>query len=214
MSLLNNFNKLPLLYNKTTLLNIGKFNFKNDKKQISLIVKKLIERTEQLIVLNIIDFDNYNYNFIYDVEMISWYFYDLSLTSKYINSKDFIVSFPFRHFIYEPFYQLQFCKFESIFNYNLSYDYYDNLHNELVKNKLLHSNVINIYSNNNVECDCLKLNNYLNYCNINNKNIKIGQYNNVVVDGSFDHMHVGHNQLLTTAAFTCGYKLNIRITSD
>ena len=88
---LNKFSQIPLLYYKKIIFNIYNFDFdkvsKENLQKISHYEKLLIERTEQLMIMNIIFNKNSLDSNLRRYEDLAWYFYNEGLLTKYINSK-------------------------------------------------------------------------------------------------------------------------------
>lgn len=240
---INKFSQIPLLSFKKIIFNVSNFDLKdlsvNDLSKISLYEKLLIERTEEKMIMNIEftqnSLDLYKSKSIRPFEDVAWFFYNQSLLTKYINSKDFIISLP-QLFASENIKKydhlendLKDC--EAVFIYNI---YNNNLNTNSVierkSNECPFSNYLNenniknntckLFDINSIEPDVkllkrkIKLPKFEIIEPSNYKDIKLQNYNKVAFGGSFDHMHVGHNLLLTTAALSCKNKLYIGITGD
>jgi hypothetical protein len=246
---LEKFSQIPVLKYKKIIFNVYNFNHENlnfshtEKflKAISQYEKVLIERTEQQMILNIIFEENClkNKNLrIY--EDIAWHFYSQCLLTKYINSKDFIISFP-QLFNRDIHFNSKEEDIEAIFSLNSSEDQQGNLIEYLEKNNP-NSNKIKdkIYNLEDIKLDVAllprKINinpintinsvNYIDYKNINSERkifnideneyrpIDIGKYKSTVCGGSFDHAHIGHNLLLTTASLLSSDMIYVGLTSN
>jgi len=192
---------------------------------------------------------------------VAWYFYNEGLQTKYINSKDFIISFP-QLFGRDYHFNSKEDDIEAIFSLNSAEDEEAKLVEYLEKHNPNARKIKNkIYNLENIKMDvCLlprrNLNNmkvltninhnnrnsnnsrnssengYLknfNFFNINSENenleedqtdrsqyppIEIGKYRRTVVGGSFDHAHIGHNLLLTTASLVTSDLIYVGLTSN
>lgn len=263
---LEKFSQIPVLHFKKILFNIYNFNLNSIKENtlntISLYEKILLERTEQQIVMNII-FDQSSLDFknLRRYEDVAWYFYNEGLQTKYINSKDFIISFP-QLFGRDFNFNSKEDDIEAIFSLNSSEDQEGKLVEYLEKHNPNARRIKDkIYNLENIKLDvCLlprrRLNdmkiltdnnhnklsysskdsfqeNYRNSLNMicnsfsDDKNLKaeeidrsqyppleIGKFRKTVVGGSFDHAHIGHNLLLTTASLVTSDLIYVGLTSN
>jgi hypothetical protein len=246
---LEKFSQIPVLHYKKILFNIYNINLssinENILNTISLYEKILLERTEQQIIMNIVfNKSSLDYKNLRRFEDVAWYFYNEGLQTKYINSKDFIISFP-QLFGRDLHFNSKEDDIEAIFSLNSREDEEGKLveylekHNpnaNKIKDKIYNLenikmdvcllprrnlNNMNIFTNNN-------LNSFNNLtCNSENKNLKteeiqrsqyppieIGKYRKAVVGGSFDHAHIGHNLLLTTASLVTSDLIYVGLTSN
>lgn len=255
---LEKFSQIPVLNYKKILFNIYNFNLnsinENILNTISLYEKILLERTEQQIIMNIIfNKSSIDYKNLRRYEDVAWYFYNEGLQTKYINSKDFIISFP-QLFGRDFNFNSKEDDIEAIFSLNAGEDEEGKLVDYLEKHNPNAKKIKDkIYNLENIKMDvCLlprrNLNNIkvLSSNNINentNKNlldslnifdpfseskhfktdeidrshyppIEIGKYRKAVVGGSFDHAHIGHNLLLTTASLVTSDLIYVGLTSN
>lgn len=258
------FSQIPVLHFKKILFNIYNFSFHNINEgllnTISLYEKLLIERTEQQMIMNIIfnkkclDLKN-----LRKYEDLAWYFYNEGLQTKYINSKDFIISFP-QLFNRDFNFNSKEDDIEAIFSLNASSDDEGKLVEYLeIHNSNARRIKDNLYNLENIKLDvCLlprrnnieiiksskNLISYFCQYNLNrdqdhfNKNkptnnpnesghkessealkfleypsLEVRKYKKTVVGGSFDHAHIGHNLLLTTASLLASEEIYIGLTS-
>lgn len=226
---LNKFSQIPLLYYKKVVFNVHNFDINNLNKnilsQICLFEKLLIERTEQQIVMNII-FDK-NCLKIKDLrkyEDIAWFFYNEGLLTKYINSKDFVISFPQLFNKVANFNCIE-EDIEAIFSYNSTEKDDGELISFLEKNNSNANKLKDkIFKIEDIQTDVSLLKRKTPMPNLKENlieieksgysSIEIGKYKKVAFGGSFDHAHIGHNLLLTTAALASNDNLFIGVTSN
>jgi len=260
---LEKFSQIPVLHYKKILFNIYNFNLndinENILNTISLYEKILIERTEQQIIMNI-NFHKNSLNFqnLRRYEECAWYFYNQGLQTKYINSKDFIISFP-QLFGRDFHFNSKEEDIEAIFSLNsgieeegglIEYLEKYNPNARKIKDKIYNlenieldvcllprrnTNLMGLFEDKNTSSlNVLKKKNIENDEQIKFKNnessldlnksgkierskyppIKIGKYKKTVVGGSFDHAHIGHNLLLTTASLLTSDLIYIGLTSN
>ena len=261
---LEKFSQIPVLHFKKILFNIYNFNLNNINESIlntiSLYEKILIERTEQQIIMNIIFNQNsLDFKNLRKYEDVAWYFYNEGLQTKYINSKDFIISFP-QLFGRDFHFNSKEEDIEAIFSLNsgieeegklVEYLEKHNPNSSKIKDKLYdlenikldvcllpRRNNIEIFknyfknfnfiknensaaeftSNKNKNSNFKQENNNYNCSDIFDKAeyppLEIGKYKKTVVGGSFDHAHIGHNLLLTTASLTTSDLIYVGLTSN
>jgi len=254
---LEKFSQIPVLHYKKILFNIYNLNLNNISENIlntiSLYEKILIERTEQQIIMNI-EFkkDCLDFNNLRKYEDIAWYFYNEGLKTKYINSKDFIISFP-QLFKRDNYFNSKEEDIEAIFSLNSGKDEEEKLVEYLEKYNFNANKIKDkIYNLENIELDVCLLprrkfdirdifpnfnkdiflnrniskNDYTKdqISDLDIKNnltdnsqyppIEIGKYRKTVVGGSFDHAHIGHNLLLTTASLLTSDLIYIGLSSN
>lgn len=219
----------------------------------------MIERTEQQIVMNIIfDQNSLDYKNLRRYEDVAWYFYNEGLQTKYINSKDFIISFP-QLFGRDFHFNSKEEDIEAIFSLNSGEEEEGKLveylekHNpkaKRIKDKLYNLENIKLdvcllprrnlnnmkiltenNHNNSSESQSYSRRKSLNFFTnslLDDKNslkadeldrsqyppIEIGKYRRTVVGGSFDHAHIGHNLLLTTASLVTSDLIYVGLTSN
>lgn len=228
---LDKFSQIPVLKFKKIIFNVYNFNPEtaSDKflKAISLYEKLLIERTEQQMILNILFDDKIlNNKNLRIFEDIAWHFYSQCLLTKYINSKDFIISFP-QLFNREIHFNSREEDIEAIFSLNSQEEQEGKLIEYLEKNNPNYRKILDkIYNLENIkmDVDLLPRKKNISKENKNSKifeldekeynSIPIGSYGTTVIGGSFDHAHIGHNLLLTTASLLTKDMIYLGLTSN
>jgi hypothetical protein len=163
----------------------------NDKtlEDIALYLVNILDKAEEEFIISI-EFKN-NPNSLRFYENIAWYFYTSSLLSTYIRDKTFIVNFP-------KLFGIDVSK--RITNYDAVFYYHCDNH------KLEGALDIKQYE--------IEYYNIAKFSHSYVPDCEIRKYSKVALGGSFDHIHVGHNLLLTTAILACRDELLVGLTSD
>jgi predicted metal-dependent HD superfamily phosphohydrolase/phosphopantetheine adenylyltransferase len=226
--------KIPQLYFEKSFIHIDKINLENflnnhyQYDYLLTIQNAILEKTESEMLINM-DFDlkisKFSDKELYDViQKLQSDIFRNSLNTKYIDFKRVIVRFPQ---IFQKKYlkdnenhQTEDLKTIALNNYSGIFFIGENL----IENENLCSK-LNIKKQELDSIDKLFLLENYNHLNkekseIREKNLTlIGSndlfsYKCVALGGSFDHMHLGHNLLLSTAALNAENNLLVGITSD